>query len=199
MGCRFVPGVEISASWRAQTLHVLGLWIDPPAAADLRAALLAQGERRRSRMRKMCARLEKLGLPGMELLAAVQAHPGLPTRTHLAHAMVAGGHVGRSDDAFRKYLGSGKAAHMSRRTGPLSRSWWAGSAPPAAWPRSPIRRATRCRPVRAGSCSADFVAAGGSRARSRLRRQWRAVRRRRGGARGEVRSHGVGGLGFSRP
>jgi len=89
LGLKLVPGVEISASWRAQAIHVLGLWIDPASAA-LGGMLHAQGELRRSRMRKICARLEKLKLPGAQLLAAVEAHPGLPTRAHLAQALAAG-------------------------------------------------------------------------------------------------------------
>jgi predicted metal-dependent phosphoesterase TrpH len=111
-GLRLVPGVEISCTWRAQGIHVLGLWIDPGGPA-LRRELDAQAERRRVRMRKMCARLEKSGLPGTELLAAVEAQPGLPTRAHLASAMVAGGHVDRAEEAFRKYLGAGKPANVA--------------------------------------------------------------------------------------
>jgi len=64
-------------------------------------------------MRKMCARLTKLGFPGAELLAAVEAGPGLPTRAHLANAMVLGGHVERAEAAFRKYLGAGKAGYCA--------------------------------------------------------------------------------------
>ena len=76
------------------------------------------GERHRlhaggGRMRQMCTRLGKLHLPCDELLAAVEAQPGLPTRTHLARALLAGGHVAKLDDAFRKYLGPGKPAHVS--------------------------------------------------------------------------------------
>jgi 3',5'-nucleoside bisphosphate phosphatase len=111
-GLHLVPGVEISAAWRSQAIHVLGLWIDP-ASAELCEVLRAQGERRRVRMRKICERLEKMGLPGTLLLAAVEAHPGLPTRAHLANAMVAGGYVTRADEAFRKYLGAGKGAHVA--------------------------------------------------------------------------------------
>ena len=111
-GLRLVPGVEISAGWRSQAIHVLGLWIDP-SGAELCGALDAQGERRRARMRKICARLGKLGLPGAELLAAVEAHPGVPTRAHLANALVASGHVRRADEAFRKYLGAGRSAHFA--------------------------------------------------------------------------------------
>ncbi len=112
LGLHLVPGVEISASWRAQSIHVLGLWVDP-SSARLRSMLSAQAERRRIRMRKICAKLGKLGLPGEQLLAAVEAHPGLPTRAHLADALLAGGHVSRAEDAFRKYLGSGKLAHLA--------------------------------------------------------------------------------------
>jgi predicted metal-dependent phosphoesterase TrpH len=107
-----VPGVEISASWRAQAIHVLGLWIDP-TSSELRSMLHAQGELRRIRMRNICARLDKLKLPGAELLAAVESNPGLPTRAHLASALVAAGHAETTEAAFRKYLSKGKAAHIA--------------------------------------------------------------------------------------
>jgi predicted metal-dependent phosphoesterase TrpH len=42
LGLKLVPGVEISASWRAQSIHVLGLWIDP-ASPQLREELQTQG------------------------------------------------------------------------------------------------------------------------------------------------------------
>jgi len=112
LGVRLVPGVEISASWRHQSLHVLGLWIDP-GSSQLQAALDAQGERRRLRMRKMCAALSEARLPGDELLAAVEAHPGIPTRSHLAAALMQQGHVRRIQDAFRKYLGRGRPGHVA--------------------------------------------------------------------------------------
>ncbi len=112
LGLRLVPGVEISASWRAQAIHVLGLWIDP-ACASLRVALQAQAAQRGLRMRKICARLSETGLPGERLLQRVLANPGLPTRAHLAAALVSEGIVARSEDAFRKYLGKGRAAHLA--------------------------------------------------------------------------------------
>jgi predicted metal-dependent phosphoesterase TrpH len=117
-GINLVPGVEISAAWRSQSIHVLGLWIDP-AAPVLLAALSGQEARRRVRMAKICARLGKMGLPGADLLAAVEANPGVPTRAHLANAMVAAGHVTDSDAAFRKYLGRGTAANIAAEWPPL--------------------------------------------------------------------------------
>jgi predicted metal-dependent phosphoesterase TrpH len=158
-GVRLVPGVEISASWRAQAIHVLGLWVDP-AAPEFRGVLQTQAERRRTRMRTICARLGKLGLPGMELLAAVEAQPGLPTRAHLANAMVASGHVGRADEAFRKYLGAGKPAHLAAEWPPLDVV--------VGWIRAAGGVASLAHPARYSLSSgarrqmlADFVAAGG--------------------------------------
>jgi 3',5'-nucleoside bisphosphate phosphatase len=159
-GIRIVPGAEISASWCAQAIHVLGLWIDP-SSPHLQERLNSQAERRRVRMHKICAALSKLSLPGEELLAAVEAQPGLPTRAHLAEALVAGGHVKRADDAFRKYLGKGKAAHVAAQWPPL--------ADVVTWIRDAGGVACLAHPARyslsAGArrrLLTDFVAAGGT-------------------------------------
>ncbi len=111
VGIQFVPGVELSASWRAQDIHVLGLWIDP-CDPTLRAQLARQAQLRRERMRSICLRLGLARLPGDALLAAVEAQGGLPTRSHLADAMVAAGLAARKDEAFRKYLAKGKTGHV---------------------------------------------------------------------------------------
>jgi 3',5'-nucleoside bisphosphate phosphatase len=157
---RLVPGVEISASWRAQSIHVLGLWVDP-ASAELCSELRTQGERRSERMRKICARLEKQGLPGAELLAAVQASPGVPTRMHLAKALVAGGHVDSADQAFRKYLGAGKSANVAAQ--------WPTLDIVVGWIRAAGGVASLAHPARYSLSSGarrqlinDFVAAGGA-------------------------------------
>jgi 3',5'-nucleoside bisphosphate phosphatase len=159
-GLRLVPGVEISAAWRSQAIHVLGLWIDP-ASSELRGVLHAQGELRRARMRKICARLEKLRLPGAELLAAVERNPGLPTRAHLAAAMLAGGHVASHDAAFRQYLSKGKAAHVAAQ--------WPALEAVVGWIRAAGGIASLAHPARyalsAGArrhLLADFTAAGGN-------------------------------------
>ncbi len=123
-----VPGVEISAAWRSQGIHVLGLWIDP-ASAQLNAQLKSQAQRRHVRMRSLCARLTEMGLPGATLLATVEAHPGLPTRAHLAAAMVAAGHVKDNEAAFVKYLGRGKTAALANQWPALAEvvSWITGA------------------------------------------------------------------------
>jgi len=155
-----VPGVELSASWRSQAIHILGLWIDP-ASLPLRERLDTQRERRRDRMRKICGRLGSLGLPGAALLAAVEAQPGIPTRAHLAAALVAGGHVGRADDAFRKYLGKGKAAHFAAQWPPLDEIVaWITAAGGVASLAHPARYALSAGARR--QLLTEFAAAGGT-------------------------------------
>jgi 3',5'-nucleoside bisphosphate phosphatase len=159
-GVTLVPGVEISASWRAQGIHVLGLWIDPHSA-PLIQKLVAQTQLRRARMRRICERLAKLGLPGDRLLATVEASPGVPTRTHLAHAMVAGGQVDTPDAAFRKYLSKGKAAHIAADWPPLADVvGWINAAGGVASLAHPARYA-----LSSGARQklvSDFAAAGGA-------------------------------------
>lgn len=159
-GLRLIPGVEISASWRAQSIHVLGLWIDP-VSAELRSRLDAQGDLRRVRMRKICARLGKLRLPGNELLAAVETSPGLPTRAHLAAALVAGGHVATTEAAFRKYLSKGKTAHIAAEWPPLDAViGWVRAAGGVASLAHPMRYSLSAGARR--RLLADFTAAGGT-------------------------------------
>ncbi len=155
-----VPGVEISGSWRAQSIHVLGLWIDP-ADTTLSSMLRAQTELRSARMRAICARLDKIRLPGAALLAAVQAQPGVPTRLHLAAAMVAAGCVARTDEAFRKFLGRGKPGHVAIEWPSLAQVIGAilsaGGVAVLAHPgRYPLSGGARQRLL------ADFAAAGGT-------------------------------------
>ncbi len=160
LGVKLVPGVEISAAWRAQSIHVLGLWIDP-CAVPLERALAAQAHRRHQRMRNICSRLSEMGLPGDVLLVAVQAHPGLPTRSHLADAMVAMNLARSKADVFRKFLGKGKAAHLAADWPALDEviGWILGSGGVAslAHPARYLLSAGARRQL-----IADFAAAGGT-------------------------------------
>src|SRR3954468_20478731 len=72
-GMRFVPGVELSAQWRQQTIHIVGLEVDA-AHAGFNAHLDSVLERRRARLAEIGERLEKRAkLPGREL-AALASH-----------------------------------------------------------------------------------------------------------------------------
>lgn len=110
-GIRFVDGVELSAAWRGQTIHVVGLKFDI-THARLGTHLDAVLERRRARLREIGERLEKRAkLPGREL-AATAAAVTAPTRLHLARALVARGHARDTQEAFDRWLNKDKAGHV---------------------------------------------------------------------------------------
>jgi predicted metal-dependent phosphoesterase TrpH len=112
-------------------------------------------------MARICARLTKLRLPGDELLAAVQQQPGLPTRAHLAQALLSGGHVDSLDGAFRKFLGKGKTAHVAADWPALATVvGWIGSSGGVAALAHPMRYSLSSRARRA--LLEDFAAAGGT-------------------------------------
>ena len=110
-GIRFVDGMELSAGWRGQTIHIVGLKFDV-AHAGLAAHLSSVLERRRTRLREIGERLEKRArLPGREL-AATAAAVTAPTRLHLARALVARGLARDTQEAFDRWLNHDKAGHV---------------------------------------------------------------------------------------
>ncbi len=110
-GICFVDGAELSANWRGQTIHVVGLQLDANHAG-LGAHLARVLERRRSRLREIGERLEKRArLPGREL-AEQAATTTAPTRLHLARALVARGHARDTQEAFDRWLNKDKAGHV---------------------------------------------------------------------------------------
>ena len=158
-GVEFVPGTEISAAWHSQTIHVLGLWIDP-ACAVLRQAMAAQLDRRRRRLRAICDLLSHKGLPGERLHAMVETRSEVPTRTHLAAALVEEGCVRDARDAFRLHLGRGRAAHVAANWPPLDEVvGWILAAGGLASLAHPTRYALSSTALH--RLLADFVAAGG--------------------------------------
>ena len=111
-GVLLVPGVELSATWRGQTVHVLGFGIDP-CAPDLAALLdLMAGERLR-RAEEITRKLERAGLPGAEILRDVLAVTPRPTRTHFARALVKCGAAHSQAAAFERHLGRGRPAAVA--------------------------------------------------------------------------------------
>jgi hypothetical protein len=158
-GIGFVAGVELSASWRGRTIHVLGLAIDP-AAARLAAGLAAQQARRERRAERIARRLDAGGAPGGAALAAIRAAGSLPTRTHFARALVEAGAVVDVGAAFERWLGRGRPGHVAGE--------WPELAEATAWILAAGGKAAIAHPLRytlsAGArreLCAEFRAAGG--------------------------------------
>jgi hypothetical protein len=113
-GIHLVPGVEITAGWRGQEIHVVGLGIDAQAV-PLQQHLSHVVELRRARIAAIGTRLSrhpKLHARGNDIATALLAQPGVPTRAHLARALVAAGVAESVQDAFDRWLGRGTSGHV---------------------------------------------------------------------------------------
>jgi len=108
---RFIPGIELSAGWRSQTIHIVGLQIDEHHQG-LQAHVSRVLARRRARLQEIGERLEKRArLPGRELAAMVSA-TAAPTRLHLARLLVARGFAKDTQEAFDRWLNRDKPGHV---------------------------------------------------------------------------------------
>jgi 3',5'-nucleoside bisphosphate phosphatase len=112
----FVSGIEITAVREELDVHVLGYFFDPLAPA-LRVFLAEQRQRRLDRVGRMLAKLAGLGirLDAEAILRPAVEQPGKAIgRPAIARALVAGGHVKTSNDAFAIWLSRGRPAFVAR-------------------------------------------------------------------------------------
>ncbi len=106
-----VPGVEISVTWRALTVHILGLGVDA-GDARLCAGLAGLRDFRDWRAGEIGRRLERSGIPGA-LEGAERLRSGrILSRTHFARHLVERGMAASVGDVFRHYLKPGKPGHV---------------------------------------------------------------------------------------
>jgi predicted metal-dependent phosphoesterase TrpH len=116
---RVVPGIEITAVDDGRDVHMLGYFFDPESAS-LAARLQQQRALRVSRVREIGAKLATLGMvvDVESVLLAAAARPGSSVgRPQVARELVRAGFVTSVQDAFDKWLATGRPAFISR-TGP---------------------------------------------------------------------------------
>lgn len=124
-----INGVEISVDWRGQTLHIVGLNIDP-AHLQLVRGLSSIRDGRTVRACKIAAQLDKFGIHGS--LEGAYAHAGegrLIGRTHFARFLAQQGYAKDVKSVFKKYLVKGKPGYAPHQWAPLSDAvaWIRGS------------------------------------------------------------------------
>jgi len=113
VGVEVVPGVEFSAEFDGQSVHVLCYWMDPQDAA-LQLELRRLREDRFRRGELMVGKLRDLGLPvGFERVRAIAGDATI-VRPHIAQAMVEAGVVASEKEAFERYIGDGGPAHVAK-------------------------------------------------------------------------------------
>jgi hypothetical protein len=138
-GIALVPGVEISVTWNAQVVHVVGLNIDTANDA-LQAGLARLREFRDWRAEEIGRRLAKAGIPGAIEDARRRAQRGLVSRTHFAQFLVAAGYAADVRSVFKKYLVHGKPGHVPGA--------WAGLDEAIGWIRAAGGQAVLAHPAR---------------------------------------------------
>jgi predicted metal-dependent phosphoesterase TrpH len=104
---RLLPGVEISVTWSAMTIHVLGLNVDP------RCQVLQDGLRgllafRDWRAEEIASKLDKAGIAGALQGAERYRQGRILSRTHFAHYLVEAGRAASLREVFKHYLVKGK-------------------------------------------------------------------------------------------
>lgn len=116
---RVVPGIEITAVDEGRDVHMLGYFFDP-LSTTLAKVLEHQRALRVARVREIGAKLKALGMPidVESVLLAAAARPGSSVgRPQVARALLHAGYVTSVQDAFDKWLASGRPAFRPR-TGP---------------------------------------------------------------------------------
>jgi hypothetical protein len=134
---RLLVGTELSCRFLGQSLHVLGLLVNPEDAV-FQARLEELRGRREDRNRRMILRLAELGCPIS--LEDVQAHAETPllSRVHFAKALATRGFVKRAHEAFERLIGDDCPGFVPREElSPGEASRWireAGGVPVVAHP-----------------------------------------------------------------
>lgn len=114
-GMQYVCGVEISVTFLNQTVHIVGLGIDPDNAA-LRAGLAATRGGRTTRALAMAEELARVGIHGsFEGALKYVGNPELISRSHFARYLVEAGICPDTHSVFRKYLAQGKPGYVPHR------------------------------------------------------------------------------------
>jgi predicted metal-dependent phosphoesterase TrpH len=121
---RLINGIELSASYLHQCLHIIGLNIDPQHAV-LMQGLATQQRVRAERAKKIADKLEKKGIPGVYAAVLQMAGEAEITRSHFADFLVANGYADTQQGAFDRYLSQGKPAYVP--------TLWAELADAVSW------------------------------------------------------------------
>lgn len=118
---QLIAGVEISVTWNGQTVHILGLNLDP-GNAELRTGLISLQTFRDWRAEEIGRRLDKAGIEGAYAGARRLASGRIISRTHFAHFLVEQGRARSVRDVFRKFLVRNKPGYVPGEWAPLDQA-----------------------------------------------------------------------------
>lgn len=158
-GPQLVVGIELSSRWFNSGVHVVGLNVDR-GNGHMAEGIKEQARARLDRAAAIAERLRKRGVDGSLEGALALADGDFVGRPHFAEFLVQRGVVDSQANAFKKYLGDGKAGDVRQHWPELSQVIdWIRSAGGVAVLAHPLKyRLTRSKLKR---LIGGFVAAGG--------------------------------------
>lgn len=115
IGIETIPGIELAAAYKNTELHIVGLFIDNKNKALCESMEYIVNERN-ERNKKMIFVLNKLGMDISLKDLEENAKGNIITRAHYANVLVNKGYVNNKDEAFNKYIGTGKIGYVKRET-----------------------------------------------------------------------------------
>ena len=112
LGMKYLGGVEISVTWMGQTIHIVGLGIDPDNTG-LVEGLRQTRNGRGNRAKLMAEQLLKAGIPGAyEGALHFAGNHDLISRTHFARFLVEQGICKNTEQVFKNYLVKDKPGYV---------------------------------------------------------------------------------------
>ncbi|NVK36741.1 MAG: PHP domain-containing protein [Gammaproteobacteria bacterium] len=108
---QIVSGIEFSSVWNGMGIHIVGLGFDEQHPV-MQAAVARQEACRYERAKTIAMKLEKQGVEGIWEKAVEIANGAQIGRPHFAEALIQLGKVNNMAQAFKKYLGAGKAGDV---------------------------------------------------------------------------------------
>ena len=111
LNIQMVSGIELSCVWGSALVHILGLnfSLNDGVMQDVQEK---QSNARLKRAEIIAEKLMKKGMPDLLELAKGLTLSGIPGRPHFSEAMISQGLVSGHKEAFKKYLGAGKAGDV---------------------------------------------------------------------------------------
>jgi hypothetical protein len=112
-GIEVIPGIEISSWYNSTSMHILGYWIQHDDR-EFRNRLQELQDGRHIRNVKIIENLNRMGITATIDELTKYSEYGQTGRPHIARLLVDKGIVKSAEQAFRHYLGKGKAAYADR-------------------------------------------------------------------------------------
>jgi predicted metal-dependent phosphoesterase TrpH len=109
---KIIPGIELSSQWNRRGVHIVGLNVSLSSEPILEG-VKRQSNARRERAQKIAEKLQRFGFD--DCLAGAQSFASGPDqigRPHFARYLVKIGAVSNIQQAFKRYLGAGKAGDI---------------------------------------------------------------------------------------